>query len=41
MQGIFVKDLKNTNLGWGWERNFLALQELILKKLYSSAIIIS
>lgn len=40
MQDIFLKVLNSTLLGQGWQRNFLTLQELILKKLYSSAIII-
>lgn len=38
MQVMCVKVLNGTMLEWGWERNFVALQELILKKLYFSAI---
>ena len=40
MQDIFVKVLNSAILGRGWQRNFLTLQELIPKKLYSSAILI-
>lgn len=40
MQDIFLKVL-NSTLSWtGMAEKFLNLQELILKKLYSSAIII-
>lgn len=38
MQAMCVKVLNGTILGWEWERNFIALQELFLKKLYFSAI---